>query len=84
MIVSSEDYKKLSTHTKLVEELTKENENLKKLANQLKSEVKDLRKTVYIRDSFIELLSGEFLQIFGTILGVDIISDDSISKSFYQ
>lgn len=74
----------MSTHTKLVEDLTKENENLKKLTNQLKSEVKDLKKTVYVRDSFIELLSGEFLQIFGTILGVDIISDDSISKSFYQ
>lgn len=42
----------------MVKELKKDNQNLQKLNKQLKAEVKDLKKSVYIRENFIELLTG--------------------------
>ena len=44
-----------------------------------------MKKSIYVRDSYIEYMINEFVQLFGTVLGVDVISNESsITKSFYQ
>lgn len=83
VIISNQDYEKLQGHENKNKELEAAIAKLTKENGELKSKNKDLNRSVYVRDSYIEQLVSEFESAFAEILGLEIISSD-ITKSFYQ
>ena len=65
VIISTEDYEKLQNHENKNKELKTEIEKLMKENAVLKTKNKDLTRSVYVRDAYIEQLVGEFESAFG-------------------